>query len=328
VPALDPYPAPEQRERELVALAGTATRAGFEIDVIEYGCSVEGRPLQAVRIRRRAATNPGPRVLVCANTHGPEYIGNRVCTGILGSLAHGEAPQLLHELLDRAELWLAPCLNPDGYARTWAREGVGPLALLRHNHHGVDLNRNWPLPAGTRRLPLPGAGSSTPGDPTYCGQHPLSEPETAALDVLLVEQDFHASANLHSVMGTVFPPHVRDREQFRSYARLCRELAQAQPHTRYRRLASRVFDTFTGEQEDHQHHTRRCWAVCIECFSLPASVSQNFGRRVPLFWRFNPRDPQAISKWVENDVAGVAAFLLATLDLPRPATFGERQMDL
>jgi hypothetical protein len=328
VPALDPYPAPEQRERELVALAGTATRAGFEIDVIEYGRSVEGRPLQAVRIRRRAATSPGPRVLVCANTHGPEYIGNRVCTGILGSLAHGEAPQLLHELLDRAELWLAPCLNPDGYARTWAREGVGPLALLRHNHHCVDLNRNWPLPAGTRRLPLPGAGSSTPGDPTYCGQHPLSEPETAALDVLLVEQDFHASANLHSVMGTVFPPHVRDREQFRSYARLCRELAQAQPHTRYRRLASRVFDTFTGEQEDHQHHTRRCWAVCIECFSLPASVSQNFGRRVPLFWRFNPRDPQAISKWVENDVAGVAAFLLATLDLPRPATFGERQMDL
>jgi hypothetical protein len=328
VPALDPYPAPEQRERELVALAGTATRAGFEIDVIEYGRSVEGRPLQAVRIRRRAATSPGPRVLVCANTHGPEYIGNRVCTGILGSLAHGEAPQQLHELLDRAELWLAPCLNPDGYARTWAREGVGPLALLRHNHHGVDLNRNWPLPAGTRRLPLPGAGSSTPGDPTYCGQHPLSEPETAALDVLLVEQDFHASANLHSVMGTVFPPHVRDREQFRSYARLCRELAQAQPHTRYRRLASRVFDTFTGEQEDHQHHTRRCWAVCIECFSLPASVSQNFGRRVPLFWRFNPRDPQAISKWVENDVAGVAAFLLATLDLPRPTTFGERQMDL
>jgi hypothetical protein len=317
VSALDPYPAPERRERELASLAGAGIRAGYEIDLVEYGRSVEGRPLQAVRIRRGNNTT-GPRVLVCANTHGPEYIGNRVCTGVLDSLAQGELPRPLHELLDRAELWLAPCLNPDGYARTWAREGVGPLALLRHNHRGVDLNRNWPLPAGTRRRPLPGAGSTTPGDPTYCGPFPLSEPETAALDVLLAEQDFHASANLHSVMGTVFPPYVQDREQFRSYARLCRELAAAQPHTRYRRLASRVLDTFTGEQEDHQHHTRRAWAVCVECFSLPASVAQNFGRRVPLFWRFNPRDRSAIAKWVENDVAGVAAFLLATLELPRP----------
>jgi hypothetical protein len=319
VPALDPYPAPEQRERELATLGGAAIRAGFEIDLVEYGRSVEGRPLQAVRIGRRSqlGSGPTPRVLVCANTHGPEFIGNRVCTGMLAAIAHGEVPRPLHELLDRAELWLAPCLNPDGYARTWAREGVGPLARLRHNHRGVDLNRNWPLPAGARRLPLPGAGSPTPGDATYHGEHPLSEPETAALDVLLAEQDFHASANLHSVMGTVFPARVQDRSQFRSYADLCRKLSDAQPHTRYRRLASQVFDTFTGEQEDHQHHTRHCWAVCVECFSLPASLAQSglFRRQVPLFWRFNPRDP---AKWVENDVPGVAAFLLATLELPRP----------
>jgi hypothetical protein len=322
VPALDPYPAPEQRERELADLGGAAIRAGFEIEIIEYGRSVEGRPLQAVRIRRHRKPrdhDPEPRVLVCANTHGPEFIGNRVCTGVLATLTQGEVPLPLHELLDRAELWLAPCLNPDGYARTWERDGVGPLAQLRHNHRGVDLNRNWPLPVGARRRPLPGAGSSTPGDPTYRGQHPLSEPETAALDVLLAEQDFHASANLHSVMGTMFPPHVQDRSQFRSYAHLCRKLADAQPHTRYRRLASRVFDTFTGEQEDHQHHTRRCWAVCVECFSLPASVAQSFGKSLPLFWRFNPRGPRDIAKWVENDVPGVAAFLLAALELPRPS---------
>jgi hypothetical protein len=325
VPALDPYPAPEQRERELDSLAGAAIRAGFEIDLVEYGRSVEGRPLQAVRIGRRKSASAGaprPRVLVCANTHGPEFIGNRVCTGMLTTLTDGEVPRPLHELLERAELWLAPCLNPDGYARTWAREGIGPLPLLRHNHRGVDLNRNWPLPAGARRRPLPGAGSPTPGDATYRGEHPLSEPETAALDVLLGEQDFHASANLHSVMGTIFPPHVQDRAQFRCYAGLCQKLADAQPHARYRRLASRVFDTFTGEQEDHQHHTRHCWAVCVECFSLPASRAQSWslrsGQRVPLFWRFNPRDPRDIAKWVANDVPGVAAFLLAALELPRP----------
>ena len=316
--ALDPYPAPDSLGSELATLAGAGIRAGLQIDIVDYGRSVEGRSLQAVRIRRRGQTS-SPRVLVCANTHGPEFIGNRVCVGMLDALARGTPPAPLHELLERAELWLAPCLNPDGYARTWAREGIGKLATLRHNHRGVDLNRNWPLPAGTRRLPLPGAGSSTPGDPTYRGPHPLSEPETAALDELLVEQDFHASANLHSVMGTLFPAHVEDREQFRSYAHLCRALSDAQPHARYRRLASRLFDTFTGEQEDHQHHTRRCWAVCVECFPLPASLAQQrrFAGRTPLFWRFNPRGPEALAKWVDNDVPGVAAFLLAALGLPR-----------
>ena len=40
-------------------------------------------------------------------------------------------------------------------------------------------------PPGTRRLALPGAGSRRPGDGTYCGPAPLSEPETRALHELL-----------------------------------------------------------------------------------------------------------------------------------------------
>src|SRR5262245_20614113 len=111
--ALNPYPAPEQLERELESLAATGIRAGWGIDIVDYGRSVEGRSLQAVRIRRRER-GPGPRVLICANTHGPEFIGNRVCVGVLDSLAHRKAPLPLDALLERAELWLAPCLNPDG----------------------------------------------------------------------------------------------------------------------------------------------------------------------------------------------------------------------
>lgn len=305
---LAPYPTPEQRERELDTLAAAARRVGVEVELIDYGTSVEGRPLRVARVRRRAHEQ---RVLVCANTHGPEFIGNRVCTGMLAAIVERRMPDVLEQLLEQAELWLAPCLNPDGYARTIARAGVGPLAQLRHNHNGVDLNRNWPLPVGARRLPLPGAGSLTPGDATYCGPHPLSEPETAALDRLLTEQRFRASANLHSVMGTLFPARVRDRASFRTYAALCKAFRAAQPHTRYIRLASRLFDTFTGEQEDHQHHAHQCWSVCVECFTLTASYAQNRGQQVPLFWRFNPREPE---RWIANDVPGVAAYLLAASD--------------
>lgn len=312
--SLAPYPSPEARERELDDLVAALASSSPAIEIVEYGQSVEGRPLRAVRVPARGTGGPKPRVLVCANTHGPEFIGNRVCVGLLDSLRAGP-PAPLRELIEHAELWLAPCLNPDGYARTHALDGVGELATLRHNHRGVDLNRNWPLPPGARRLPLPGTGSPTPGDATYRGPGPLSEPETACLDQLLTEQRFHASANLHSVMGTIFPPRVRTRAHSRGYRELCAALTRAQIHTRYVRLASRVFDTFTGEQEDHQHHGHRCWAICVECFSLGASLRQSLGRRVPLFWRFNPRDPRP---WVANDVPGVAAFLLAATRLPPP----------
>lgn len=303
---LAPYPSPERRERELVELAGRI--AGAEL--VRYGHSVEGRSLDALRLPSRS---PGaPRVLVCANIHGPEFIGNRVCTAMLAA-AVAEDP-MLESLRQRAELWLAPCLNPDGYARTWSLAGVGPLPTLRHNARGVDLNRNWPLPAGERRLPLPGAGSPRPGDATYRGEAPLSEPETASLDRLLIEQDFRASANLHSFMGVLFPARVRERESFAGYRELCSRFCAAQSHTRYRRIASPYFDTFTGEQEDHQHHTRRCWAVCVESFPLTASFAQH--RRAPsLFWRFNPREPD---RWAANDVPAITAFLLAALERPRP----------
>ncbi|MFO7562405.1 MAG: M14 family metallopeptidase [Enhygromyxa sp.] len=310
---LTPYPDPDARERELAELAAAAARRIPGIELVEYGRSVEGRPLLGVRTPMRGAGDSGPRVLVCANTHGPEFIGNRVCTALLRELGRREGSPV-ERLLERAQLWLVPCINPDGYARTFASGGVGSLPALRHNQNGVDLNRNWPLPQGCRRLPLPGAGSHQLGDATYCGPQPLSEPETASLDRLLVEQDFHASANLHSFMGTLFPARVEDAASFARYRALCRTLSRAQPHVRYTRLASRWLDTFTGEQEDHQHHARRCWAVCIESFSLRASVAQHL-RAPSLFWRFNPRDP---TPWIENDVPGIVAFLLAALDLPRP----------
>lgn len=311
--SLDPYPDPERRERELESLAAAASRPGGGVELVEYGRSVEGRALTAVRIPSRGGGDSAARVLICANTHGPEFIGNRVCVAMLRALAENDDSPV-HRLLARAQLWLVPCMNPDGYARTFARDGVGELALLRHNQSGVDLNRNWPLPEGERRLPLPGAGSPRSGDATYRGPHPLSEPETASLDRLLDEQRFWASANLHSFMGTLFPARVRDRASFVRYRSLCRTLGAAQVHTRYRWLASRRFDTFTGEQEDHQHHRYGCWSICVECFPLSASVSQHL-RAPSLFWRFNPHDP---SRWVANDVPGIVAYLLAALELPRP----------
>lgn len=302
---LPPYPSPDERD---AAFARLCARAGAER--VEYGRSVEGRPLVAYRIPAR--TEPAPRVLCAANLHGVEWVTGRVAEGFFDAIAAGSGSA--GALRDRSEVWIAPCLNPDGYARTFEREGRGRPSELRTNARGVDLNRNFPIPPGARRSRIPFGGTARPGRSTYRGPAPLSEPETAALDGLFTARPFHAVASLHSFMGRLLPATVADPRDFETYAALCRAFASAQPRSRYGRLASRRVRLVVGRLEDHAHHAHRAWSVCVETFPIVASLRQHL-RAPSLFWRFNPRDP---GSWVANDVPGLAAFFLAALDRPRP----------
>ena len=310
--ALSPYICTEKREQEFGRLAD---QAGAEVE--EYGQSVEGRPLQVARIPCSAAAGTAPRILLCANIHGIEFIGNRIAHGFLEKKINNDVQ--VEALCQEAELWIAPCLNPDGYARTWEAQGVGKLPLMRQNARGVDLNRNFPLPFGKKPSWIPGTGSHQKGDATYRGEAPLSEPEVSSLVRLLEEKHFHASANLHSFMGTVITPRVLTASDFNAYGDLARALKDGQKQadglrTGYRRLGSRHFDVFTGEQEDWQHHALQTWAVCIESFPILASMKQNLFPDA-LFWRFNPKDP---GPWVENDIPGICSYFFAALKKERP----------
>ncbi len=297
-----PYLAPEQRELELDRLANTTGGSVFE-----FGRSVEGRPLRALRIHPLDG-DPSARILCCANIHGLEYVGGLVAFGLARYLA-GNQPDAL-ALRRRAEVLIVPCLNPDGYARTWTSSGHGTLRELRVNARGVDLNRNYPRPNGHRPSLVPGSGSSRPGSATYRGPMPLSEPETTALDALCERERFVASVNLHSYLGCLIPAFVAEATQFNVYRRLCGSFRNAQRTRRYTTLASRRFDVFTGEQEDHQHHHHGTWAVCVETFSVSASFAQHLLAPC-LFWRFNPRDPQP---WIANDVPAIVALYLTALE--------------
>jgi len=295
--SLSPYPDPDTRADSWRA---DCERLGAE--TLTYGDSVEGRPLDAALLPR-----PGlPRVVVCAVIHGVEYVGNRIAAGFLRSLEGAL-------LTRRAEVWILPCLNPDGYARTWSAQGQGPLKSLRGNARGVDLNRNFPLPWGATPSRLPGTGSHKPQALTYRGPAPLSEPESRHLASLLARVDPHVCISLHSFMGTVIPPRVLRDEDRRGYRDLARAFAAAQTHARYPRLRI-PFDVFTGELEDYAHHFLGSWSVCIESFTLKASLRQHL-RAPSRFWRFNPRQP---GPWVDSDVSGLHGLLHAALDRPRP----------
>lgn len=297
---LSPYPSPERRDSALQYLAGR-----LNAEMVDYGQSVEGRPLWAVRLP--TPTPDAPRVLVCANIHGVEFIGNRVAHGVLEALID-------HPLRERAEVWVAPCLNPDGYAATWALGGQAPLRRLRKNANGVDLNRNFPMPWSASPAAIPFAGATTPTSATYRGVAPASEPEVRHLVDLMNQIQPHAGVNLHSFMGTLIQPRVRHLADHQTYGRLIGATRAAQPQWRYTRLAFPPLDVFTGEQEDYQHHVLQCWAICLECFPIPASWQQHW-TAPSVFWRFNPRAP---GKWVDNDVPGVLSFLTEALQIKRP----------
>jgi len=149
------------------------------------GRSVADRPLEVFRF------GEGPReLLIVAGIHGG-YEWNTI------ALADELIGRLLSEparLPDDVTLYILRALNPDGDARSRSYEG-------RANDHGVDLNRNWPV------------NWHPDWDRTYCwhylpitaGDHPLSEPETAALMRFILDHDFDGLISYHSAALGIFP---------------------------------------------------------------------------------------------------------------------------
>jgi len=278
------------------------------------GRSVEGRAIPACALGPARA----PALLLVAGIHGNELLGPTLAVTFAEALADAATAARLYG----ARLWLVPVANPDGYARTWARDGRGPLAALRTNARGVDLNRNFPIPAGGRRSPWPGAGTNRIGAATYRGPRPLSEPESRALADLADSIRPVAALSLHSFMGTLIPAFSPHRADLRHYRALARAFASAQPRYRYRMLASRFFDGLTGEFEDYLHHALGCFATCVESYPVVESL-----RRAPppatVGRRFLPEDP---APWIENDLPGIIAYFEAALHAHR-AGIRPRQLD-
>jgi hypothetical protein len=118
------------------------------------GQSVEGRDLLAVVVSDDAATEEQePELRMHGAIHGDEKTSAMVTVKYLKNLTdnYGDSPMCTY-LVDSAESWIIPVVNPDGYHAT-----------QRYNANGVDLNRN---------LSYMWSGG---------GPYPFSEPETQAL---------------------------------------------------------------------------------------------------------------------------------------------------
>lgn len=156
-----------------------------------------------------------PDVYYFGAHHAREPLSTEVVFYVLNHILdnYGTDPEIT-ENVNQTEIWFIPIVNPDGHEvvlnqinTDWRKnirdnDGNGSFTNGSWLHpDGVDPNRNYGWNWGT-------SGTSTdPGDLTYCGPEPFSEPELRAVRDLMIEQNFVAGISYHTYSELVLWPY-------------------------------------------------------------------------------------------------------------------------
>lgn len=95
---------------------------GHKVTVFTIGTTVEGRPIQAVKISHGGENNP--LVLIDGGIHAREWISPAAVLYVVQQLV--EQPQNF-PLIRRVDWLLVPLLNPDGYVYSMTKVHVDTL---------------------------------------------------------------------------------------------------------------------------------------------------------------------------------------------------------
>ena len=187
---------------ELVSVLDQLTAAypQFVSAKASIGQSLQGRDLWMIRVSDNPGVDePEPEMRIDCLHHAREPQGMQTTIYFLCYLLeeYGSDP-LATYLLDERELYVVPCVNPDGYEfnRQQSPGGGGLWRKNRRNNGGgsvgVDLNRNYPFQWG-------GAGSSgSSTSETYRGPSPASEPEVQAMIQFIDGREFETALSVHT----------------------------------------------------------------------------------------------------------------------------------
>ena len=179
--------------------------------------SIEGRPIYSLRMRAGGGDDRRA-VLIVGGTHARELMNPdaivELAVDLLVSYVNGSdivyggrtwPANDVRILLDTLDLWLLPCLNPDGRQYVMTVDD-----LWRKNRRdnpgtpcdGVDLNRNLDLLWGVTE----GQTSCSPCSDVFCGPSAFSEPETRNVKHLLDTHRIHCFVDVHSYSELVLYP--------------------------------------------------------------------------------------------------------------------------
>ncbi len=136
------YFAPYSSERHQALVARVQTRPGVRLEVL--GSTLDGRDLDLLHLcapdgaeaTAPRAAGSKKRLWIWARQHPGETMAEWLVEGLLDALLDSDDP-VSRALLERAELYVIPNMNPDGSAR----------GHLRCNAVGANLNREWLEPS-------------------------------------------------------------------------------------------------------------------------------------------------------------------------------------
>lgn len=284
--------------------------------VRQIGASVRGEPLFAVHV---GDPSPSARTaVVLAGVHPIEWIGIESGLALLDRLASAD-------LGDRAVIAF-PIVNPDGLLKVEESLRTGRRTFVRHNEHGVDLNRNFDAHWDDRGLLqriAPWVFSR--------GAAPASEPEVAAIGFELSNRRVDRAVSLHSFGGAVlFPPAhtvwpIPDYAEHRAWARRVAAAVRPKPYAAQPCSWWSKGLTHAGLELDWFHERHGALSLLVECEGGP---SLSLSRLTQPFAWYNPleandvasRVAEALFPFVTGAPSSTTGAPSSTTGAPSPAT--------
>jgi len=168
------------------------------------GKSVEGRDLWAIKISDNVTQAEAETAVVfLGGHHAREWIAVDVPFLLAKHLLNRYgADTAITRLVNQAEIWIVPLVNPDGHQYSVTND-----RLWRKNRRnngdgtfGVDLNRNYSFQWGG-----PGSSRDTFSD-IYRGAAPFSEPETQAVRDFLRQHRPRSLISYHNFSQLILYP--------------------------------------------------------------------------------------------------------------------------
>jgi predicted deacylase len=171
-------------------------------DMAEFstiGKTYEGRDIFALKITKGNGVKP--KVLFQGGIHAREWLSPETMRLTAKSLLEDYSKDgYVKYLVDNAEIWIVPIVNPDGYeydrktSAMW-RKNRRPVDANNDgtiDAIGVDLNRNYDY-----AWDPPLTASTNPNSEVYRGPNPASESEIQTMQKLL-SQNFRTFVDYHS----------------------------------------------------------------------------------------------------------------------------------
>jgi len=240
------------------------------------------RDILALKISDNVAVEEDePEVLIMALHHAREWPTSELVTAVAENLTAGYGVDArISWLVDNRQIWLVPVVNPDGldYALETDDSWRKNRRLNYDDTYGVDINRNY---NGSENGDPDGAWggdgtSHNPGDQTYCGESPFSEPETQAIRDLVLAHDFEVATDFHTYGDSVMWPWSYTEELAPDNDDLVRIGCELALLNGYLPMQGIYLYATTGDSTDWLYGAADIYAYCIEVGNEDAGIWQKF----------------------------------------------------